>query len=145
VGDIASHIINSEHKLPRQKGEVVWGNTSLEYHPYGVSLILSGSSDPLGDAVAPLASSVAAGNVVILGSIGSSQTSLFSILQRELSNYLDAFSIHIISNIDFERVRVGDVHQIMIFGMLPSCTNSSTQLLILVNLQMIAPRSTALF
>jgi hypothetical protein len=90
----------------------------LAYQPHGVTLILSGSSDPLCDAVAPLASSLAAGNVVILGSVGSRNNSLFSILQRELANYLDAFSIHIISDIDLEQIHSADAHQIVIFGML---------------------------
>jgi hypothetical protein len=117
VEDLAAHIINNESKQKPQEGETVWGKASLEYQPYGVSLILSGSLDPLCDAVAPFASSIAAGNVVILATIGSKNNSLLSILQRELPIYMDTFSIHIVADVDLEHLHADDAHHITIFGM----------------------------
>ena len=116
IDDIAAHLsyVKAKDAVGTSQG-TRFGNLSIYSQPCGVSLIISNSQYILRHAIAPLASSIAANNVVILASTKPSKA--FSRLQREASKHLDTSTIHIVSDI-IDAIQPEKFDRVLILGKL---------------------------
>lgn len=117
VDEIATHISNIS-KLEVPISDVVRHRTmSIIARPYGVLTILCGTCQPMRHVMAPLVSSIAAGNVVILASVSKDLDRLFALLALEVPKFMDPFSIHVFPALDISRALFKDIDHVAIFGM----------------------------
>ncbi|KAH8804468.1 hypothetical protein F5884DRAFT_796105 [Xylogone sp. PMI_703] len=110
--DIANHyrnIISGTHHARKNPGV----SNILQSSPAGVSLILSNTVNPFRYALAPFASSVAAGNAVVLAT-ESTDSRFFAILKEEFAKYLDTQSICIMQGLDLRDPALRKFNQILI-------------------------------
>src|SRR4051812_24114971 len=93
------------------------GKFTISNRPWGISVILSASDNPLRYALAPLASSIAARNTVVLANLNSKNGSLFSIIKQAMHKYMDVFSVQIIPKCIMSEASPIRANHITIFGM----------------------------
>lgn len=112
--DVASHYLSAvEASTSPQR--TTGGTPSLRSLPVGVSLIITNSTNPFRFALAPLASSIAACNTVILAT-ESKTSKFFTLLIEKAELYLDCQSIHIVQGLDLQDSIVNEVDHICILG-----------------------------
>lgn len=115
VREIQNHITKikqkSENKLCRAHDKIV-----VEERPRGVSLIISNSQNFLRFALAPLAASIAANNVVILATVVGPENALISHLRREWSEYLSSETVFFIPGISTTEIKVDQIDHVAVFG-----------------------------
>jgi acyl-CoA reductase-like NAD-dependent aldehyde dehydrogenase len=117
VGDINQHISNVRGASNGSRNKSTHlGELQVTDQPAGVSLILTGLDNPIRYMVAPLAASIAAGNVTILATAAGKQDRLISLLLRQWSTYLDRDCIFLVPEFEITELETDSVDIITIFG-----------------------------
>src|SRR5205814_8874619 len=96
IQEVARHISYTSKPSSKVQQSSRSGEFTVSNRPWGISVILSASDNPLRYALAPLASSIAARNTVVLANLNSKNASLFSIIKQAMHKYMDVFSVQII-------------------------------------------------
>ncbi|KAE8446423.1 hypothetical protein EG329_012028 [Mollisiaceae sp. DMI_Dod_QoI] len=115
--DIAWHYVHIS-KGSTTSQQRLSGTASLQSLPVGVSLILTNSTNPFRYALAPLASSIAAGNTVILAT-ESKSCQFFTLLSEKAKLYLDSQSVHFLQELDLQDPIFDEVDQVYIIDKQP--------------------------
>jgi acyl-CoA reductase-like NAD-dependent aldehyde dehydrogenase len=119
VKELDIHISNVG--VPQQKRHVESsqvGEAEIFDRPVGVSLIISGAENPFRFMLAPLAASIAAGNVTILAAnaaTGPNQQFL-SLLSRVWNKYLDRDNNLLVTTFEISDVIADQVDLVTIYG-----------------------------
>lgn len=92
--DIGALILSLEAPTTPAIGKSHFGTFTTSLRPRGVSLILSTSKNPLRFVLAPLAASIAARNVVILGTTRLDK--FWSLIEQKVLTHLDTFAIQVV-------------------------------------------------
>ncbi|KAJ9617554.1 hypothetical protein H2204_013685 [Knufia peltigerae] len=94
VEDIGALILSLEAPTTPAIGKSHFGTFTTSLRPRGVSLILSTSKNPLRFVLAPLAASIAARNVVILGTTRLDK--FWGLIEQKVLTHLDTFAIQVV-------------------------------------------------
>lgn len=118
VDDIGALILSIEAQAnPTAPQDTHFGKITTFAQPCGVSLILSTSRNPLRLALAPLAASIAARNVVVLST--TNRDGFWALLEQKAADYLDTFAIQVVGATVSE-IRPEKFDQIHIIGESPT-------------------------
>jgi acyl-CoA reductase-like NAD-dependent aldehyde dehydrogenase len=107
----------SDSQPVRQVKSLHLGEVQISSRPVGVNLIISGSDNPFRFLLAPLAASIAAGNVTILAAAASHDSRFISLLSRVWTRYLDQDCVFLVPDFQPSEVKVDEVDLITIYGM----------------------------
>ena len=114
--DLAGHISNLSDPGPAQQVKRRLCEMKVSPRPLGVSLVISGSDNPFRYLLAPLAASIAAGNVTIVATTTDYDRRVISILSPAFTEYLDQDCNFLVPNFEPSQLIIADVDQITIIG-----------------------------
>ena len=117
--DLHCHISNVDtSQQKRQVKSSQLGDVEILQQPIGVNLIISGPENPFRFLLAPLAASIASGNVTILAATAGHDQRFVSLLSRVWTKYLDRDCNFFVPTFHTSEVVAKEVDLVIIYGML---------------------------